>query len=613
MATRRTAALAIAALTGTALTGTALSLPTAQAATDSTPGYSLHHITVNTKVGPRNDVSCVVDADLYVPDGTSRTHRRPSILTTNGFGGSKDDSNESATGRGFVKQGYVVLAYTGLGFPNSECKIRLDDPQYDGKAGKQMVDVLAGARRYTENGTSKRLRLVSREAPGDPRVGMIGGSYGGQIQYAVAKQDKRVDALIPIITWNDLSYSLAPNNTDLARGVTYRTLGVAKKQWVDLFFSVGITDGIQGGAVDPSRNAPPCPNFADEACPGVAALNTVGYPDDATLRLARHASVATYASQVKAPTLLVQGQKDTLFNLQEAVATYKALRRQGTPTRMVWQSWGHSDSTPAPGELDLNASSLRSSYLGNRFLNWMNHYVKGDTSAPVGSRFSYFRDWVRYDTRPAYAGKAVAKAYSNHRTFTQRPTATLYFSGANALVRSKSSVVQGASPFLTGGDNTSYSETSGLEGGAVNNPPRDAPGTFAAFTTRPLARGVNLIGSSKLTVHLDAPTAAQTQTAGPGGKLVLYAKIYDIAPDGTKTLHNRLISPVRIADVTKPVAVQLPGVAQRFRAGHRISVVLAAGDFAYRGNSVSHSVTVTTSPTAPGVLRLPLRGDLAFR
>ena len=44
---------------------------------------------------------------------------------------------------------------------------------------------------------------------------MIGGSYGGQIQYAVAEQDPRLDTIIPIITWNDLSYSLAPNNTSL--------------------------------------------------------------------------------------------------------------------------------------------------------------------------------------------------------------------------------------------------------------------------------------------------------------------------------------------------------------------------------------------------------------
>jgi len=201
-----------------------------------------------------------------------------------------------------------VLAYTGLGFPNSGCKITLDDPAYDGRAGKQMVSVLAGTKTYLDaNKRPQRIRYVAQESKGDPRVGMIGGSYGGQIQYAVAMQDKRVDALIPIITWNDLSYSLAPNNTSLTRGVTYATPGVGKREWVDLFFSVGITDGVQGGSVDPSRNFPPCPNFADEACTAAAQLNTAGYPDDATLALARHASVSTYAGQVKAPTLLVQG------------------------------------------------------------------------------------------------------------------------------------------------------------------------------------------------------------------------------------------------------------------------------------------------------------------
>ena len=55
------------------------------------------------------------------------------------------------------------------------------------------------------------------------------------------------------------------------------------------------------------------------------------------LALARSASVATYIKKIKVPTLLVQGEKDTLFNLQESVATFRSLRSQGTPTRMIWQ------------------------------------------------------------------------------------------------------------------------------------------------------------------------------------------------------------------------------------------------------------------------------------
>lgn len=612
MSLRRTSA----ALTATALTAAALALGVpsgpAPAMADTTPGYSLRHITVNVMVGPDDDEPCTVDADIYRPDTASRRHRQPAILTTNGFGGSKDDSNQAAVGRGFVKQGYVVLAYTGLGFPNSGCKITLDDPDYDGKAGKQMVDVLAGTKPYLDaSGVRRRIHYVAENAPGDPRVGMIGGSYGGQIQYAVAMQDKRVDALIPIITWNDLSYSLAPNNTDFARGVTYRTPGVAKKQWIDLFFGVGITDGVQGSSVDPSRNAG-CPNFKDEACTAAAQLNSAGYPDETTLRLARHASVSSYVARVKAPTLLVQGQADTLFNLQESVATYRSLRAQGTPTRLVWQSWGHSTSTPAAGELDFGARSLRDTYLGRRFLSWMDHYVRGDDSAPVGAAFSYFRDWVPYDTSAKAAGTAIGKAYAEKKSFSQAPTATLYFTGGDGLTSSRSAVAAGSASYANApGAPTSYSETSGLEGGEVNNPVSDADGTFAAFTSKPLASGVAMVGSPRLTLHLDAPVAAASQ-GDPAGKLILFAKVYDVAPDGTPTLQHRLISPVRVADVTEPVHVELPGVVQKFKKGHRIRVVVAASDWAYANNATTQPVTVLTSPEAPSMLRLPLTGDLRF-
>src|SRR3954464_8979269 len=156
---RRSSAAVLPALTTAAPVGPGPTTTSAQAA-DSTPGYSLQHITVQVHIGPANQQACTVDADLYRPDGASPTNRKPAILTTNGFGGSKDDSNESAIGRGFVRQGYVVLAYTGLGFPSSGCKITLDDPDYDGRAGKQLVDVLAGTSSYRDGaGRSRRLRV----------------------------------------------------------------------------------------------------------------------------------------------------------------------------------------------------------------------------------------------------------------------------------------------------------------------------------------------------------------------------------------------------------------------------------------------------------------------
>lgn len=104
----------------------------------------------------------------------------------------------------------MSLVYSGLGFGRSGCLITLDAPEADGRAASGLVDFLAGTR-TADDGT--RADFVALDEPGDPRVGMIGGSYGGAVQFATAAVDHRVDALVPLITWNDLGHSLAPDNT----------------------------------------------------------------------------------------------------------------------------------------------------------------------------------------------------------------------------------------------------------------------------------------------------------------------------------------------------------------------------------------------------------------
>ena len=595
-----TVALATAALatTGIALTGG----PSTAATADTTPGYSVTALTVPVKVGPNNDQACTVDADLYLPDGASASNKVPAVLSTHGFGGDKADDNQTAIGKGFVGQGYAVLSYSGLGFGKTTCKITLDDPDYDGKAGKQMVDVLAGTRAYTPAGSStpQYLRSIATQKAGDPRVGMIGGSYGGQIQYAVAKQDPRVDAIIPIITWNDLSYSLAPGN-------------VAKKEWIDLFSAAGVASGAENAPADPDTLVG-CPNFTDQACVGITNLNTVGYPDAGTVALAKHASVSSYVKQVKAPTLLVQGQKDTLFNLNEAAATYDALKAQGTPVKMVWQSWGHSGSTPVPGELDFGAKSLRDSYPRQPLPGLdeplrPRHEHRLDRSAvlllprlgalrhrPVQGRHGH-REGLRHaqhllpDSRRTRS-TSPATTRSRRRSPRSRPAPPPTPTPARRPRRTP--------------------RPPGLEGDTVNNPPSDAPGTFAAFTSPVLTAPAEVVGSPVVNLHLSAPAAAATQAGGPSGQLVLFAKVYDVAPDGTKVLKNRLISPLRVTDVTKPVTLHLPGIVHRFATGHRIQVAVAASDFAYAGNTAPQPVTITTSPLAPSTLALPLTSTLAF-
>jgi len=69
---------------------------------------------------------------------------------------------------------------------------------------------------------------------------------------------------------------------------------------------------------------------------------------------------------------------------------------------------------------------------------------------------------------------------------------------------------------------------------------------------------------------------------------------------------HKLISPVRVADVTQPVHIELPGVVHRVDAGHRIRLVLASTDAAYRNAHAVQPVTVRASPLAPDALSIPV-------
>src|SRR3954464_13604234 len=180
-------------LAGALACGAALMPATAGAA--DPPPYTVKTLHFDTVVGANDDQHCDVVGDLYTPSGVDEHHPAPAILTTNGFGGSKDD--EATAAKAFAARGYVVLSYSGLGFGGSACKITLDDPDWDGKAASQLVSYLGGAPgiAFTDAAhatAAPALDVVVHDAADhtgvaqtyDPRVGMIGGSYGGSIQFA---------------------------------------------------------------------------------------------------------------------------------------------------------------------------------------------------------------------------------------------------------------------------------------------------------------------------------------------------------------------------------------------------------------------------------------------
>ncbi|WP_180686894.1 CocE/NonD family hydrolase [Streptomyces gossypiisoli] len=583
----------LAAALGAVLTAPlALTAP----ATAATGQYTVTALKFTVQAGGR---TCTIDADLYRPAGVDSAHPAPAVLATNGFGGSKNDGSTDAIGRNFAQRGYVGLVYSGLGFGRTGCLISLDDPAIDGHAASQLLDFLAG-KRAADDGTSAD--FVTLDRPGDPRVGMIGGSYGGAVQLATASVDHRVDALVPMVTWHNLAYSLDPNNA-VGAG---RVPGAFKWQWTNGFYLIGEGQPLLQPSLDPSRiNSLACLHFVTQACATVRTLNTGRYPADRTEKLLDYAhsvSPVSYLHRVQAPTLLVQGQADSLFSLNEATKTYKTLKAQGTPVKMIWQSWGHSGGTgdPADGELNLGAGNLETSYVGRRILAWFDRYLHRRTGVDTGPAFAYYRDWVS-DPGSRYATAERLPALGQ----------TLYLSGDGKLVDNRRKVARGSRTYTNRLFPTSHSESSlAAMLGLPDRAPYDTKGTYLGWTSEPLARAVDVVGEPRATLKVVSPKAARTQGSGDAAdKLVLFAKLYDVAPDGTQTLVHRLVAPVRVPDVRRPFTVTLPGIVHRYEQGHRLRFVIAASDGAYFGNRGIKPVTVVSAPGDTGVLQLPVVRD----
>lgn len=581
---------AVAAIGGLALGGAALApaagaVPAAVTGPPASVGYHIQSVSIPVAVGPGGTTPCTIVGEVFVPDDAGPDHQVPSILTTNGFGGSYADQ-ETLAGF-FAGRDYEVLTYSGLGFGGSGCNIELDSPAWDGRAASELVSWLGDRPEVLTDG------------PDDPRVGMIGGSYGGAVQLAAASIDPRIDAIVPVITWNDLAYSLAPNNNATNLVHTDIPPGILKYEWTAFFFGEGLTEPLQHATATPF---PPstCPGFDPAVCPELAESAALGYPSPQTVATLRAASMVTYGGTVHAPTMLMQGENDTLFDINEAVANYNKLKADGTPVKLVLQSWGHSGMTPAPGEVDYTDAAK--GYETQLVADWFAKYL-GHRAVSTGPAVEYYRDWV-----PTPAGASAATSYGTALSWPVGTTEALHMSGNGALTGAASAVTAGTRSFVNppGGTGGSYSETSAIGNsvpGLAGIPPSDVPGTVTTFETAPLPAAVDSVGVPTATFTLRSLLPAG---ADPATDPALFAKIYDVAPDGTITLVDRLVSPIRVADLSRPVSVTLPGVAHRYPAGDRIELVLAATDDAYLGNRAPNVLTIAIDPTHPGTLHLPV-------
>ncbi|GGG24405.1 hypothetical protein GCM10007304_42810 [Rhodococcoides trifolii] len=545
-------------------------------------GYSAYTRYFDVRVGPGHDQQCTVVGDVYVPDGLAPDHRAPAILTSNGFGGSKDDQGGAAAR--FAAHGYVVLTYSGLGFGGSTCKISFADPDYDGAAGSALIDYLAGdsASAYLDPARTvpaPALDVVRLDSVGDPRVGYLGGSYAGATGLATASVDARLDTVASMITWNDLARSLAPD----AGGAS--PVGAVKSIFGSGFLAAGaVLTGPSGYAADPAR-ADDCPNYPRWVCAAAADFAANRTPDPATLAALRHASPADYLGRVNVPVLLAQGQKDSLFGLSEASATFRALRARGIETSMIWHSWGHDDRKAAPGEFDIKAPDPFTQHEAALVGNWLDRHLKDRAAEPIPA-FTYFRDWI------PFTGSA-SPAYAESQSFPVGTPTVLHLDDGMLL---QDNDKPGPWTRVLRGAGGPVPTTFGVPSVAGDSPiPRvSLPGGAVRWTGAPLTGPVDVVGSPVLTI-------------GPHttGRCTVFVTLLDVGPDGIgRTIHG-LAAPAVLTGAGTAVSVSLPGIVHRFDTGHRIAVEITASDPSFAGGPGPADVTWAQSD-ASNELSLPV-------
>ncbi|MGA5700306.1 alpha/beta fold hydrolase [Peterkaempfera bronchialis] len=484
--------------------------------------------------------------------------RRPAVLLAHGFGGSKDGVRAQA--EQLARDGYAVLTWSARGFGRSGGRIGLDDPDREVGDVRALVDWLA-----------KRPE-VRLDAPGDPRVGITGASYGGAVSLLAAAYDRRIDAVAPQITWWNLADALFPQRTVGGSAAD----GVFKKLWAGIFFTTGSTAAAPAApTTGPTAAAAPaaapagCGRFTDRLCAMYNRVAVAGRPDPAAVKLLERSSPSSVADRIRVPTLVVQGQHDSLFPLDQGDAIARAVAANGAPVAVDWYAGGHDGGDQETGRVQ------------QRVADWFDHYLKGGT-APTGPAFRVTRTGGLDSTgvQPVLRG-ATADRYPGLDGTTSR---TIPLTGGE---QSAANPAGGSPPSVsTVPGLAALSQLSAVGGGLS----LDLPGQSASFGSAPLATAVRVTGAPRVTVRVraDRPDA------------VLFAKLYDVAPDGTRSLPQQLVAPLRITGADAPqgrtAEVLLPAVDHEFAAGHRMLVVLSTTDLAY------------ASPVEPATYRIATAG-----
>jgi ABC-2 type transport system ATP-binding protein len=499
-----------------------------------------------------------IRSTTWVPHGASTAHPAPAVLLAHGLGEREQDVANLA--RTLVANGYFVRTWTSRGVDGSGGRVGVAAPDGEVADVRSLVDGLA------------RRDDVELDSPGDPRVAVIGVSHGGGVALLAAESDPRIDAVVPIFAYFDLRSALEP---DASRPLVTLAptdprdagAGVLKLRWASELFAAGSGSGTD-------RTPDPCGNLERDVCAAWEASAAAGQLTPAARALLRERSPAAHIDRLTAPTLIVQGQMDSLFGLEQALALAAGLRHNHAPVRIEWVRAGH----------DLPLDRRRRRHVEQAVLRWLAVHVRKRGGVDAGPRFT-----VELGSGRGHASTPEIPPQFTTRALPLRPVDPADRAG----------FVRFAAPAAG-----LPAETTTLPGlGDVTALPQgfDSPeGQRASFETRAVHDGVEIIGVPH--VRLQFTGSARTGIA--------FVHLVDIAPDDRRLVPRGLVAAVRLRDLPplgsahgRGVDVDLPAIAWRLAPGHRMGIDVTSTDAGYVAPREPATFAVAT--TGSDVLGLP--------
>jgi len=478
-----------------------------------------HYSTENLRLGGAGGV--FLDATIYLPGGSPA----PAILLAHGFTGDK--TSVAGQAEQLAAHGYVVLTWTARGFGNSTGEISMDSPTGEVADVSKLIDYLA---------TRKE---VVQQSKGDPLVGVTGDSYGGAVALLVAGYDKRIDAVAANITWNNLVHVFFPQNANDP------SLGPYKKFWAGTFFAL---------ATLPKSVAGECGTFTAAWCNAFKDAVATGSPSPADISLMNASSPSTITSRIIAPTLLMQGESDSLFPLSESIKNAEEIHNvhPQTPLAMIWHSGGHDGGSDESARLHQSVS------------DWFDIYLRGAKKS-----FPTFQVTNTNGSISLVDSSVIAKFLTSSKLPLAIATQPIAISIPFTALIAPIGGIPGAISSLPG-----VGSALALAGSVAGATAAFLPGQSGFLESAPITRPIHIVGPSSVKIRI---------TSNKKNATLFFSLVVRTASGQTKQ-PNGIVNAVHLSDIANSgsdYTITLPAVVLDAAPGDKLAVAISTTDQGY--------------------------------